>query len=180
MATSRIAPDKHNRRFFFQVERATLRDAAGIQTILLSNSKDTSLFQRPLSDIQRNIPDYLLATDEKQRMLGCVAVHFHAPKVAEILSLSVTPLAQGKGMGVRLMESAEQVVVASSADVVYLVTTKPEYFARLGYRRASSWQVPKPMLKAKLLELFQQSPGRWLPGLVWRFSFMEKRVRECR
>ncbi len=156
------------------VERPTLRDVSGVYSILLSNKHDVSLFQRPRNDIQRNLPDFLLATDERGRMLGCVAVHFHQPGVAEMLSLSITPRAQGKGIGVRLVEVAEQMAVERGAQALWLITNKPGYFARLGYRPMSRFRLPRAVLWTKCKQVFQQPPSRWIPCLFWRFKFMQK------
>ncbi len=156
------------------VERPTLRDISGLHSILLSNKHDISLFQRPRNDIQRNLPDFLLAIDEKARMLGCVAVHFHQPGAAEMLSLSITPRAQGKGIGGRLVAAAEKSALDRGARSLWLITNKPAYFAKFGYRPVSRFRMPRAVLWAKFKQVLLQPPSRWVPTLFWRFSFMEK------
>jgi len=159
-------------RIKIYVEKATLHDVSGIQSVLLSNKRDSQLYQRSRADIQRNLRDFLVSTDEKGKLLGCVAVHFHTPKIAEILSLAVAPGCQGRGIGPRLMEEAENTALDHHAEMIWLICEKPEYFQRLGFKQISRFKLPTSALMTKLKQTLDQSPNRWLPNLFGRMKFM--------
>jgi amino-acid N-acetyltransferase len=156
------------------IDRATLHDVSGIHSLMLANKKDTSLLQRSRKEIQLNIRDYVVATDEKGRLLGCAATHFYTPKIAEQTALALSPLAHGKGIGPRLIEATEAMARERGAELVWLITPRPEYFLRLGYRRMSRFRLPRAILMDKLQLLLRQAPSRWIPGLFWGSYFMEK------
>jgi len=158
------------------VDRATLHDVSGIYSLLLANKKDTSLVQRSRKDIQANIRDFVVATDDKGRLLGCTALHFYTPTMAEETSLALSPLAHGKGIGPRLIEATETLAKERGVEKLLLVTPRPEYFARLGYKRVSWLRLPKAVLTAKLRQVMAQSPSRWIPYLFWQSNVMERRA----
>jgi amino-acid N-acetyltransferase len=170
VATTKAKSSKSERIRIF-VDKATLHDVSGILAVLMANKKDPQLFQRKRADIQRHIRDFMVATDEKGKLLGCVALHFHTSTVAEILSLAVAPGCQGKGIGPRLMEAAENMAVDRHAETTWLVCHKTDYFERLGYSIIARRKLPPGTLLAKFRQVLEQSPSRWLSDL-WKMKFM--------
>jgi len=171
MAKARVDKDKRE-RITICVDKATLHDVSGIHSVLLSNRKDTQLFQRTRADIQRNVRDFFVATNDRGSLLGCLAVHFHSNRIAEVLSVAVAPEHHGKGIGPRLLEAGENAAREAGAETVWLVCEKPVYFERLGYKRISRFKLPASVWMSKVRQTFDQTPGRWLPNLLWRMKFM--------
>lgn len=175
---SLASKSKKPERIKIYVDKATLHDVSGIHSVLLANKSDTQLYQRSRADIQRNLRDFLVATDEKGKLLGCVAVHFHTLKLAEVLSLAVAPGCQGRGIGPRLMEQAENIALERHAETIWLICQKPEYFERLGFKQVSPFKFPASVLMKKFRETLDQAPSRWLPNLLGRMKFMTMTHRQ--
>ncbi|MFB3917744.1 MAG: GNAT family N-acetyltransferase [Terriglobales bacterium] len=171
-STAAAKPKNKSERIRIYVDKATLHDVSGIHSVLLANKRDSQLYQRSRADIQRNLRDFYVATDEKGKLMGCVAIHFHTPTYAEILSLAVAPGCQGKGIGPRLLEQAENAALERHAETIWLICQKPEYFERLGFKRISPFKLPTSMLMKKFRETLDQPFSRWLPNLLGRMKFM--------
>jgi N-acetylglutamate synthase-like GNAT family acetyltransferase len=72
-----------------KIRRAERTDASAIYDVLRANLSEISLFQQPLWRVRKQINDFVVAEDETGDLMGCSAVHWHAPDNAEILAVSV-------------------------------------------------------------------------------------------
>lgn len=154
------------------VHAATECDVDDMVAVLRANQADPSLFQRSPANVRMRLPDFLLARDSSDRVVGCAALHQYAAHLAEILSVAVQPAAQGRGIGRLLVEASLARAGQSGIGRVWLATLKPSYFARFGFRPISRWELPAAVLLVKLTQVFHQSPRRWGPALVGRQTFM--------
>lgn len=154
------------------VRAATERDVDDIVTVLRANQADPSLFQRPPANVRMRLPDFLVARNSSDRVVGCAALHGYAGHLAEMLSVAVQPAAQGRGIGRLLVEAGLASAGQAGIARVWLATLKPSYFARFGFRPISRWELPAAVLLVKLTQVFLQSPRRWGPALVGRQTFM--------
>ena len=153
--------------------KATEEDIPKIVGILGANRGDTSLFQQDEHQVRKTLDDFILAVDERQAVVGCAALHWHAKDNAEILAVAVLPELQGKGVGRLLMkECISRATNTHDGVTLWLATAKPDYFARHGFRPVSRFRLPPGVLWTKFLLVFQQPPGRWIPALVGRHTFM--------
>ncbi len=141
-----------------------------------ANRGDSAMFLRSRSDVRQNVSDFIVAKEPDGQVLGCAAVHKHTTFVAEILSVSVVPSSQGRRIGQLLVETALTNARAQGAAQIWLTTSKPDYFSRLGFEPISRWDLPVSVLLKKLRQVFTQPPARWLPALFGRFTFMEHRI----
>ena len=154
------------------VHAATECDVDDIVAVLRANQADPSLFQRSPANVQVWLPDFLVARDSSDRVVGCAALHRHAAHLSEILSVAVQPAAQGQGTGRLLVEASLARAAEAGIARLWLATLKPSYFARFGFRPISRWELPATVLLLKLTQVFLQSPRRWCPALVGRQTFM--------
>ena len=75
--------------------------------------------------------------------VGCVAVERYGA-FGLLRSLAVTPEAQGRGVGRRLVEAAERVAAERQLDALYLLTTTASpFFEALGYTRIDRERTPE-------------------------------------
>lgn len=160
------------------VAPATAGDVDAIYATIKANHHDPAMFLRSRSDLKRNISDFIVARDSDGRMLGCAALRAYSTTVAEILSVSVLPTCQGIGVGQLLVQEALVTAQARGFLRLWLATSKPGYFTRLGFERISRWELPAAVLLAKLRQVFGQPLARWIPALFGRFTFMEYSGRD--
>jgi amino-acid N-acetyltransferase len=158
------------------VRAATASDIAQIVATLAANASDPALFLRTASDVRRHLEDFFVAEDADHRLLGCGAVHRYTAQCAEVLSVSVAPFAQSRGIGGELMREALKRGSSPPARQLWLATAKPGYFARFGFAPMSRFTLPARVLVAKLRQVFDQPRGRWVPALFGRFTFMQHRA----
>ena len=155
------------------LRRAKPEDAQKIVGVLRSNLSEVSLFQQPVREVRRNLPEFVLAEDSRGSIVGCAQLHWYKRGIAEILAVSVHPHSQGQGVGKALMKGYIDSALSQNARLVWLATAKPTYFARYGFEPISKWELSLGILLHKLRLVFQQPPSRWLPALVGRHTFMK-------
>lgn len=152
---------------------ATHEDAERIVGLLRSNHSETSLFQQSLRQVRLNLSEFVLAEDADGFLAGCVQMHWYPGRIAEILAVAVHPRSQGQGTGNALMRRCVDSLLSQSAHLLWLATEKQGYFGRFGFEPMSKWELPREVLRHKLLLVFQQPFYRWLPALLGRHTFMK-------
>jgi amino-acid N-acetyltransferase len=68
-----------------------------------------------------------------EELLGCGALHFYSPTLAEIRSLAVRESAKTKGVGRMLVESLVQEATEYELDAVFAFTYVVDFFNKVGF-----------------------------------------------
>jgi amino-acid N-acetyltransferase len=161
----RFTPDPH-------VRPASLADVAGIVSLLADHRADPSLFLRSHGDVSTHLADFLVAQDPSGHLCGCAALHQHTADLAELLSVAVESARHSRGLGMLLVKRCLERAHHAGVRVVFLATTKPSYFARLGFRPISKWRLPWLVLLREVRRVLAQPIDRWLPAFLGRHQFM--------
>ena len=148
-------------------------DVQRIIEVLRSNLSDVSLFQQPLREVRRSLPEFVLAEDLTGSLVGCAQIHWFPRNIVEILAVAVHPSSQGQGIGKALMIRCIDSLLSQNTRLLWLATAKPGYFSRFGFEPMSRWELPREVLRHKFFLVFQQPVLRWLPALVGRHTFMK-------
>lgn len=159
-----------------RIERAAAGCAGGIAAVIEANRSDPSIFLRGERDVRRRIDEFAVALDPTGRVVGCAALHAWSSVLGEILSVAVEPAHQGRGLGRRLLEDRLGRARELGLERVWLSTTKPGYFGRLGFVAISWRRLPPRVLLGKLGAVARQPPGRIAGALLGRYTFMERVV----
>lgn len=152
------------------VRAAAADDAERIHATLRANAADPSLFQQPLRRVRENLREFVVAEDAGH-VVGCAQLH-RSREHLEILAVAVAPEAHGRGVGGALMRACVDRATTAGAQVLWLATAKPAYFARFGFVPITKWRLPLRVLLGKLRLIFDQPARRWLPALFGRHTFM--------
>ena len=99
------------------------------------------MLARSLSELYENIRDYWVK-EEKGKVAGCAALHISWDNLAEIKSVAVLKRRQGKGVGRELIEACLNEAVGLGIKKVFMLTYKPEYFKKFGFKRVSHASLP--------------------------------------
>jgi amino-acid N-acetyltransferase len=158
------------------IESARTEDALAISSVLAMNRDDPGLFQESAIAVAGTLVDFFVARNEAGRIVGCAGLHRDSPELAELYAVAVVPQCQGQGIGRQLTQTCQERARMSGIRHVWLATVKPEYFSRHGFHPMSRWELPASVLLRKLRQTFQQPPGRWLPALLGRHTFMRSVV----
>jgi amino-acid N-acetyltransferase len=168
MATSTAASTTNSRAIEtsrpIEVECATAEDADEIAHLLRRNANVPTLVMQPLATILRNIDEFMVIRRPDGMVVGCAQLHWHQPRIAEVLAVAVQPERHGEGLGRVLVRACLERAMRHdpAPSLVWLVTRTPGFFARLGFRRIPVWEVPPSVLLGKLGLVLAQPPRRWL------------------
>jgi GNAT superfamily N-acetyltransferase len=116
------------------VRKAVMRDIAPILHLINGYAARGIMLPRTEFEMSEAIRDFTVITLDGQ-LLGCGALHFYSPTVAEIRSLAVHQHAKTHGVGRKLVEALAGQGVAvrvrhhSSADEVWLSSSTKEVLA---------------------------------------------------
>ncbi len=147
-------------------------DVAGILSVLDASADDSWVFRRRAADVGRAIADFAVARDPHGRVVGCAALHWSTPTLAELLSVAVLPHLRNRQVGTRLVQYQQRRAHERGARQTWLMTRTPDYFERHGYRPAPHTVVPIRVLGAKLASVFAQPPTRWIPAMAGQETTM--------
>lgn len=101
------------------------------------------MLRRTPAMIALDVDDYLVAVDERGRVLGCGALKEYSPSVAEVAAIAVSPEAQGQGLGRRIVSAVEALARKRGIPDVFALTIEPLFFEALGYLRVDRARYPE-------------------------------------
>lgn len=87
--------------------------------------------------------DYVVAVDDRERILACGALKEYSPSVAEVAAIAVSPDAQGLGLGRRVVEAVEALARMRGIPEVFALTLAPAFFEALEYQRVDRARYPE-------------------------------------
>jgi amino-acid N-acetyltransferase len=114
------------------VRRALPADVDAIVALIDSNVPSGELLPRTPEFVLGHLEHFLVAGPPGE-IVGCVHLDEYAPSLAEVRSLAVSPAAQGKGIGVALVEGLERLARVRGYTTVFAVSNSGEFFRRRGY-----------------------------------------------
>ena len=123
------------------ITAAHTSDLAEIRGILATN-------QLPTADIEDASIQFWVLRDS-ERIIGCVALQ-RTGDCGLLRSLVVDGKERGKGYGILLVKTIEQVSVETGVTGLYLLTeTAPAFFTSLGYEEQSKSSAPQEILNTR-------------------------------
>jgi amino-acid N-acetyltransferase len=89
------------------------------------------------------LDDYVVAVNERGRVLGCGALKEYSPSIAEVAAIAVAREAQGNGLGRRIVAAVEELASKRGIPEVFALTLEPAFFEALGYQRMDRARYPE-------------------------------------
>src|SRR4030042_4583986 len=123
------------------IRKAEIKDIKQIQDLINFFAKQDLMLPRSLNELYENIRDYCVA-QERNKIVGCCALHVSWDDLAEIKSLAVAKKTQGKGTGKELILSCLKEAKQLGAKKVFVLTYKPDYFKKFGFKRVRTSNLP--------------------------------------
>jgi amino-acid N-acetyltransferase len=114
------------------VRRAHVRDAAVISELIGLYVADGTLLPRTPEFIAERVIDFLVS-EEDGRVVGCVHLDEYSPSLVEVRSLAVEPDYQRRGIGIALVEAAEELARRREYATVFAVSSNEDFFRARGY-----------------------------------------------
>ncbi|MFH1269891.1 MAG: N-acetyltransferase [Candidatus Omnitrophota bacterium] len=123
------------------IRKAGVKDIKQIQALINSFAKKDLMLPRSLNELYEHIRDFWVYEANK-KVVGCSALHISWDDLAEIKSLAVTKASQKKGIGRELVEACLDEAEEVGAKRIFVLTYKPEYFKKFGFKRVKHSRLP--------------------------------------
>jgi amino-acid N-acetyltransferase len=122
--------------------KAKLTDVANMQELVLPEVKSGKILYRSNDEISTNIRSYTLAKDGNE-LVGFVALHIHAPDLAEVRSLIVSQNHRGRGIGQELVKKTVQEAKELGVEKVFTLTYEQRFFEKLSFKEIPKESLPE-------------------------------------
>jgi amino-acid N-acetyltransferase len=125
------------------IRPARIADADAISALNNRFADQGLMLRRSPEMVALGIDDYLVAVDDRGRILACGALKEYSPSVAEVAAIAVAPEAHGLGLGRRIVNAVEQLALKRGISDVFALTLQPEFFGAIGYTRVDRARYPE-------------------------------------
>ena len=112
------------------IRKAKVGDIKQIQELINYFAGQDLMLPRSLNILYENLRDFFVCED-KNKIVGCSALHISWDDLAEIKSLAVTRNYQNKGIGRKLAEACILEAKEIGAGRVFVLTYAPDFFKKL-------------------------------------------------
>jgi len=123
------------------VRKAAMRDIRPILELINSYAAQGVMLPRTEFELSEAIRDFTVVTAGKE-LMGCGALHFYSPTVAEIRSLAVHEHAKKLGVGRKLVEALAAEAEQYELDAVFAFTYVVEFFNKVGFQAVERGALP--------------------------------------
>jgi amino-acid N-acetyltransferase len=125
------------------IRPARVGDVPGIYEQILVFADQKLMIRRSMAELYESIREFLVAVDDENRVVGCVAVHVFWEDLAEIRCLAVTPPLQFHGLGRRLVDACLETARDLEIKSIFALTNAVGFFERCGYQRIDKSELPQ-------------------------------------
>ena len=126
----------------FRLRKARTRDVLAMQALINGFADRGAMLHRSLSQLYENIRDFFVV-EEGDEIVGCAALHVSWKDLAELKSLAVADVAQGRGYGRALIEACVQEAEEIGLGRVFALTYVPALFDKMGFREVERSELPR-------------------------------------
>jgi len=123
------------------VRKANMTDIPAILELINGYAANGIMLPRTEFELSEFIRDFTVIYGGDQ-LLGCAALHFYGPGIAELRSLAVNPEFKGTGAGRLLMEAINQEAIEFGLHSLFAFTYVPDFFAKMGYSLVDRNELP--------------------------------------
>lgn len=127
------------------VRPASIGDMLQVEPMINGFAAQNLMLPKTREQLVRLFREFVVASDEHGRVVGCGGLRIFSPTLAEVISLAVAPETQGLGLGGRIVERLVEDAETLGITTVFALTLRDGFFHRLGFRT-----VPKEMFPAKV------------------------------
>ncbi len=124
-----------------EVRKAGMRDIHPLLRLINGYAAEGIMLPRTEFEMSENIRDFSVLYDD-DRLVGCGALHFYTPTMAEVRSLAVDPALKGQGAGRRIVEALEREALDNGLDALFAFTYSPAFFSKLGFFEVERGELP--------------------------------------
>ncbi len=153
------------------IRKAVMRDIPAILDLINSYAAKGIMLARTEFEMSEAIRDFTVVV-QGDSLLGCGALHFYSPTVAEIRSLAVAETAKTQGVGKKLVGALITEAQEFELDAVFAFTYVDAFFSKVGFHVVERGALPlkawKDCLRCPKFQACDEiavlrvlRPGRW-------------------
>jgi amino-acid N-acetyltransferase len=156
------------------IRPARAGDVPGIYEQILVYADQKQMIRRSMSELYESIREYIVAVDDNNRVVGCVALHIFWEDLAEVRGLAVAERFQGMGLGRRLVDACWDLARGLEITSVFALTNSVSFFERCGYHRIDKTELPQRIWSecvrcpsfpnCQEIALIRSTEPKWAPG----------------
>lgn len=128
------------------VRKAAIRDIGNVLKLINSYAADGIMLPRTEFEMSENIRDFSVAYDGAV-LVGCGALHFYTPTMAEVRSLAVRPDIKQQGIGRAIVDALEEEARENELAAIFAFTYSPGFFRKLGFEQVERGELPLKVWK---------------------------------
>ena len=116
------------------IRQATLADVPAMLRLVNDYASHEVMLPRTEVELCERIRDFVVAVDRNGDLLGCAALQFYTPRMAELRSLAVAPSSTRSGLGLRIARELLQQAREVGVEVVFAFTYVQGFFEKAGFK----------------------------------------------
>jgi amino-acid N-acetyltransferase len=124
------------------IRPARVGDVSAVHDLIRTFADRKLMIRRSLGELYESIREFLVATDDGGRVIGCVALHVFWEDLAELKCLAVSEADHGRGVGRELLEACWQAARELEIKTVFTLTYVPGFFEKCGYHTIEKAELP--------------------------------------
>jgi amino-acid N-acetyltransferase len=124
------------------VRKAAMRDIPPILALINGYAAKGVMLPRTEFELSEAIRDFSVVTGPDGALLGCGALHFYSPTIAEIRSLAVHEHAKTHGVGRKVVEALTREAAIYELDAVFAFTYVVDFFRKVGFNVVERGMLP--------------------------------------
>jgi len=124
-----------------ELRKARMTDIAPLLDLINGYAARGTMLPRTEFEISEHIRDFSVACTEG-RLVGCGALHFYSPVMAEIRSLAVAETAKTHGVGRRIVDGLVAEAREYLLDAVFAFTYVADFFRKVGFEEVERGELP--------------------------------------
>ena len=123
------------------LRQVQLADVPDILRLINDYAARSVMLPRTELELCESLRDFVVAT-EGGELVGCGALHFYTPHMAELRSLAVAPSRTRSGLGQRIARELWGQAHRVGVDVVFAFTYVPHFFEKIGFQMVDRSALP--------------------------------------
>jgi len=124
------------------IRPARVGDVPAIYELIRTFADRKVMIRRSMGELYESIREFLVAVDDENRVIGCVALHVFWEDLAELKCLAVAEEAQGQSVGRQLVDACWAAALELELDSVFALTYAVRFFERSGYHQIDKAELP--------------------------------------
>ncbi len=115
------------------IRSAVAADIPAVEALIEPFVEQGALLERTYDELDELLPNFFVAVDADDVIIGCAALEIYSRKLAEIRSLAVAASVQGRGVGRMLVDACIERARERNVLEIMAITASDGFFQSCGF-----------------------------------------------